>query len=215
MEFISLHAAELKSGLQKMIAEENHFKTSEAAFAVNRRGRIVAWNRAAVTAFGFPKSTALNQNCWELLSGRDIFGNPFCCKRCPVHSAAFNNQPVNCFDINFTTGVQEQKKFTVSTLMLFNGLGRKAFVHLCRPQCEASENTVNGHARPDMPSGRLTTRETEVLRFLHKGLTITEIAEAMSVSLCTIRNHCQHIFSKLRVHSRFEAVAKGRKLYII
>jgi len=215
MDLHSLIVAELKSKFQIMFAEQNHFRTSEAAFAVNRRGRIVTWNRAAVTAFGIPKSTALNQHCWELLSGRDIFGNPFCCKRCPVHSAAFDNKPVNSFEINFTTGVQERKKFKVSTLMLLNGLGRNAFVHLCRPQKEASEDMVNGHAHGHVRGESLTPREVEVLAFLHKGMTITEIAKAMSVSLCTIRNHCQHIFSKLGVHSRFEAVAKGRKLQII
>lgn len=198
-----------------MCAEENHFKTSEAAFAVNRRGRIVAWNQAAVTTFGYPKSSALDRHCWELLSGQDIFGNPFCCRSCPIHTAAFTNRPVNQFKIHFSTGAQSHKQFTVSTLMLFNGPGKTAFVHLCRPDPEASENAAPELPWPNSRCKPLTPRETEVLALMHQGMTISEIAEAMSVSLFTVRNHCQHLFSKLRVHSRFEAVATGRKLRLI
>jgi len=198
-----------------MIGGDNDFRTSEAAFAVNRTGKIVAWNRAAVMAFGFPKSVALDQHCWELLSGRDIFGNPFCCKSCPVHSAAFDDKPVNRFQINFTTGIRANKRFTVSTLMLLNGHGSRRFVHLCCPEPETPGSTTPGPTQQDSRNEPLTARETEVLALLHKGLTIPEIADATSVSLFTIRNHCQHIFSKLQVHSRYEAVATARRLHII
>jgi len=198
-----------------MVAEENHFRTTEAAFAVNRKGTIVAWNKAAEAAFGFPKSDALNQRCWKLLSGQDIFGNPFCCKCCPVHTAAFTNKPVNQFKINFSTGDQLQRQFTVSALMLFNGPGKYAFVHLCHPEAEVSKSVLPQQAFSNPLFKSLTRRETEVLAFMYKGMSISEIADVMSVSLFTVRNHCQHIFSKLRVHSRFEAVATGRKLLLI
>lgn len=198
-----------------MITEANQFKTSEAAFAVNRKGKIVAWNKAAVTAFGFPKSKAMDQRCWELLSGQDIFGNPYCCEVCPIRTAAFSNGPVNQFKINFSTGNQSRRQFTVSSLMLFNGPGKNAFVHLCHPQVDASKSIVQQQALSDSRRKPLTRRETEVLVLMHKGMTISEIADEMSVSLFTVRNHCHHIFSKLRVHSRFEAVATGRKLLLI
>ena len=51
------------------------FNTGEPAYAVDRNGRIVAWNEAAAHTFGYSESTALNANCWELLAGQDIFGN--------------------------------------------------------------------------------------------------------------------------------------------
>lgn len=198
-----------------MAAKEKDIRTSLAAFAVNRKGRIVVWNKAAVTAFGFPKSNALGQRCWELLSGRDIFGNPFCCKGCPIHAAAFNNVPINRFKMNFTTAIQGHKQFVVNTLMLCNGSDKNAFVHLCRPELEASESVTPRQPYSNSQEKSLTPREIEVLALLHKGMTISEIADAMSVSLLTVRNHCQHIFLKLRVHSRFEAVAVGRKLKLI
>jgi DNA-binding CsgD family transcriptional regulator len=207
--------AELESGLQIMAAEENQIRTSLAAFAVNRKGRIVAWNKAAEMTFGFPKSSALDQCCWELLSGRDIFGNPFCCEGCPLHAAAFNNVPINRFKMNFTTAIQEHKLFVVNTFMLFNRSGKNALVHLCRPKFEVSESDMPQQPYSNPQNKSLTPRETEVLALLHRGMNISEIADAMSVSLFTVRNHCQHIFSKLHVHRRFEAVAIGRKLKLI
>lgn len=208
-----------ENGFNTMITERNIFKTSEAAYAVDRNGQIVAWNQAAKRTFGYTKSKALGQRCWELLSGRDIFGNQSCCEGCPVRAAAFTNEPINRFQIDFKTASQERKRFTVSTLMLFNGLGKNAFVHLCRPRSGFSENAIPKHAanhsREIYQHKPLTPRETEVLTLLHKGMTVMEIADVLTVSPSTVRNHTQHIFSKLDVHSRFEAVAIGRSLNLI
>ena len=202
-----------------MITGKNIFRTSEAAFAVDRNGQFVAWNQAAKRTFGYTKSKALGKRCWELLSGRDIFGNQSCCEGCPVRAAAFANEPINRFQIDFKTATQKRKKYTVSTLMLFHGPGEESFVHLCRPNSGFSESKVSKHAAnhscENFQHKPLTPRETEVLTLLHKGITVMEIADFLTISPSTVRNHTQHILSKLDVHSRFEAVAIGRKLNLI
>jgi len=202
-----------------MISGKSTFRTSEAAFAVDRNGQIVAWNQAAKKTFGYTKSKAMGKHCWELLSGRDIFGNQSCCEGCPVRAAAFANEPINRFQIDFKIATQKRKKYRVSTLMLFNGPGKESFVHLCRPESEMSESGVSkqaaNHSCVSSEHQPLTPRETEVLTLLHKGMTVTEIADALTISPSTVRNHTQHIFLKLDVHSRFEAVAIGRKLNLI
>jgi DNA-binding NarL/FixJ family response regulator len=53
----------------------------------------------------------------------------------------------------------------------------------------------------------LTTREREVLTLLAQDQSQQEIAERLGVSYTTVRNHVQHILSKLGVHSILEAVA--------
>ena len=53
----------------------------------------------------------------------------------------------------------------------------------------------------------LTSREREVLQLLAEGLDGTLIAEKLFVSPATVRNHVQHILTKLGVHSRLEAVS--------
>jgi DNA-binding NarL/FixJ family response regulator len=56
-------------------------------------------------------------------------------------------------------------------------------------------------------SARLTQREEEVLMLLSKGYANKEIAEKMAVSYETVRDHLKHIYEKLHVHSRTEAMA--------
>ncbi len=54
----------------------------------------------------------------------------------------------------------------------------------------------------------ITPREEEVLTLLSKGFANKEIADKMSVSYETVRDHLKHIYEKLHVHSRTEAVAR-------
>jgi len=190
------------------------FRTSETAYAVDRDGLIVAWNRSAVQTFGYAESEALGQRCWELLSGRDVFGNQLCCEGCPVRITAFENEPINNFQVDLLTAELKRIRFTISTLMLFNEPGKEVFIHLCRPEPDATKVTTN-HPVADIEPSTLTARETEVLTLLHQGTTVEDIATTLNISVFTVRNHTQHILIKLNVHSRFEAVALGGKLALI
>ncbi len=57
------------------------------------------------------------------------------------------------------------------------------------------------------PAQDLTDREREVLSLLAQGLSTRDIAQTLSISPSTARNHIQNILHKLNVHSRLEAVA--------
>ena len=54
----------------------------------------------------------------------------------------------------------------------------------------------------------LSPREAEVLALLAKGFLYKEIAEEMKVTYATVHTHIRHIYEKLHVRSRTEAVAK-------
>ncbi|OBF83631.1 DNA-binding response regulator [Mycobacterium sp. 852002-51163_SCH5372311] len=55
------------------------------------------------------------------------------------------------------------------------------------------------------PAGpSLTERETEVLRYVAKGLSAKQIAEKLSLSHRTVENHVQATFRKLQVANRVE-----------
>lgn len=56
------------------------------------------------------------------------------------------------------------------------------------------------------PSG-LTTREAEVLTLIARGFTNRQIAEQLFVNESTIKTHINHLFSKLGVQDRAQAVA--------
>jgi DNA-binding NarL/FixJ family response regulator len=61
---------------------------------------------------------------------------------------------------------------------------------------------------PPQPEGQLTAREEEVLQYLAKGYACKEIAAQMDLSYETVRTHVRHIYDKLHVHSRTQALLK-------
>ncbi len=54
----------------------------------------------------------------------------------------------------------------------------------------------------------LSNRETEILELLAKGLLYKEIAAQLGISQETVRKHVYHIYDKLHVNNRVEAVNK-------
>ncbi|HWK28455.1 MAG TPA: response regulator transcription factor [Solirubrobacter sp.] len=64
---------------------------------------------------------------------------------------------------------------------------------------------VNAPPAPEAP-GDLTPREVEVLRLIAEGLTNAEIAERLVVSNATVKSHVNHIFAKIGVRDRAQAV---------
>jgi LuxR family transcriptional regulator, maltose regulon positive regulatory protein len=61
----------------------------------------------------------------------------------------------------------------------------------------------------------LTESETRVLRYLPTHLTVQEIAEELFISVNTVSSHKFHLFAKLGVHSRHEAVDRARALGLL
>src|SRR6185369_1457132 len=55
----------------------------------------------------------------------------------------------------------------------------------------------------------LSTRENEILQLLTKGLLYKEIADQLSISVATVRQHIHHIYEKLHVQNRTEAINKA------
>jgi len=67
----------------------------------------------------------------------------------------------------------------------------------------------------DTAGTELTSRELEVLVLLSQGLANQAIAEKLTVSVHTVRNHVQNILTKLKAHSKLEAVAIAVKKGLI
>jgi DNA-binding NarL/FixJ family response regulator len=55
----------------------------------------------------------------------------------------------------------------------------------------------------------LSSRENEILQLLAKGLLYKEIADQLSISVATVRQHIHHIYEKLHVQNRTEAINKA------
>ena len=70
---------------------------------------------------------------------------------------------------------------------------------------------VSGKPGEFKPTEVLSERELEVLKLAAKGLNNQEIADKLYLSVRTVQGHLGHIFNKLAVSSRTEAVVRALK----
>jgi LuxR family transcriptional regulator, maltose regulon positive regulatory protein len=69
--------------------------------------------------------------------------------------------------------------------------------------------------RADVDSPPLTLSELAVLRLLPSYLTNQEIADALFLSVNTVKTHLRSVYRKLGVTSRRAAIARGRRLHLV
>lgn len=107
---------------------------------------------------------------------------------------------------------------------LMKGAGRDAVLHAVRTVAAGGAvfgpeiamrvaDLLSGARRSGggaMPLPMLTMREREVLDLVARGHNNHRIARELVVAEKTVRNHLGHIFDKLQVNSRAEAVARAR-----
>lgn len=86
--------------------------------------------------------------------------------------------------------------------VLHPAIARKVLARFARP---------GEHADALRDGDTLTDREVEVLRLAACGLGNAEISERLSLSIRTVQVHLTHVFAKLGVGSRTEAVIAGLK----
>ena len=67
---------------------------------------------------------------------------------------------------------------------------------------------LNEAADANLRLAHLTSREYEILGMVGQGAADKEIAARLGISIWTVRDHLKHIFTKLGVHTRTEAVVK-------
>lgn len=76
-------------------------------------------------------------------------------------------------------------------------------------------NPISIGNEKDKEDIQLTSRETDVLEQLSKGLNYNKIAENLILSSGTVRKHIENIYKKLQVHNKLEAVQKAKKNNLI
>lgn len=90
-----------------------------------------------------------------------------------------------------------------------------------RPYAAQVLAAIGGSGDSDAPESSavliepLTERELEVLRALAAGLSNRAIAQQLYVSVATVKVHLKHIYGKLAVSSRTEALARAHTLRLL
>jgi len=92
------------------------------------------------------------------------------------------------------------------------GFAARVREHLiCRPLAGKTQaGASGGHEAP-----ALTASELAVLRLLRSHMTNQEIADALYLSVNTVKTHLRSVYHKLGVTSRREAVDRGRRLHML
>jgi DNA-binding CsgD family transcriptional regulator len=189
------------------------------AFATDSRERVVFWNRGAATVLGLRSDEVLGRRCYEVLCGRDVFGNRLCYENCPVSAMARADEPISGFEMRVPSPRPHgDPQLLHVTILRMPGPRPDLFtlVHVLQPIDEAGRaaRTLGPReaTRALPPPGPevaplLTPRETEVLQLVATGLQNKEIAQKLGLSLATVRNHVHNTLAKLDVHSKLEMVS--------
>jgi DNA-binding CsgD family transcriptional regulator len=202
-----------------------------AAFATDSRERVVFWNRGAAALLGPRAEEAMGRHCYEVLGGRDVFGNRFCYANCPLAAMSRSGEPPGPFELRLpVNGNGGDPKTVHVTVVRLPGPREDLFtlVHILHPVDErarlaralaqlspalasapasAPEGEPTEGEGSDPGPGSLTPREREVLGWMAAGLQNKEIAQKLDLSLATVRNHIHNTLEKLQVHSKLEAVS--------
>jgi len=60
----------------------------------------------------------------------------------------------------------------------------------------------------------LTVREEQILKLIAQGFSNRKISTLLSISESTAENHIHHIYTKLRISNRAQAVAHAFQIFI-
>ena len=79
----------------------------------------------------------------------------------------------------------------------------------------AATDTNQKQTKPAADAPRLTKREMDVLEYITRGFTYNEVAKFLELSPHTVTSHIKHIYQKLEVKSRSEAVFEAVQLGLV
>lgn len=203
-------------------------RSGDGVYAVDYDQKIVFWNRTAERLLGFKGEEVLGRQCFDVIAGGDHLGHPFCGADCPVIECARHGRAAENYDVHTRTASGHPRWINISIVVLLGRLKRSTLtVHLfrdiseqrrteMRTRRELAQLPASEALNDDQQAGsRLTRREAEVLQLMSTGLSTARIADVLSVSRTTVRNHIEHLLAKLGVHSKLEAVVHAARHRLI
>jgi PAS domain S-box-containing protein len=195
---------------------------AEPVFAINERRRIVFWNKAMERLLGYTYDDVVGRSCGEILAGNDSFGNRYCTDGCPIVAIAQRGECVRHFALAAKAKDSRLVPMEISILkFVLPQTRRMILAHIAQvpretaalaPQPPLKQSNGN-HADARVRS--LTTRENEILGLIAAGHNANVIGQHLGISPLTARNHIQHLFEKLEVHSKAEAAAFAYRMGVV
>ncbi len=191
---------------------------NDAIFAIDGMRRVVYHNKAFTHIFRRDSSDLLNRHCYEVLCGHTSDGQNFCHPYCPVGTALLRGQAINNFDLTVPHDHGEPVSVNVAGVPAPKVFCNKAAaIFMLRPMVASASpplsvgNDAPKSQLPDELAPTLTRRERQILCRLAEGASARALADELHINYVTVRNHIQHMYVKLGVHNRAEAVSYAHR----
>ena len=219
--------------------------TADGVFIVDAEKRILRWNKGAEEILGYAEADVLNHECYQVISGKLRQDRALCSQNCKIHSNALNGTPQENFDVLIQGKDNKPLWLNVSVLSPADGeepflahilrdvtqektkeLALEQFLsyleaHDLAFEGEFRRQTVAEKCRRGQigsygQSGRFPVRQGDrSVDLLAEGLSTKSLAQKLSISHFTARNHIQNILVKLDLHSKAQAVSYAFKRGIL
>ncbi len=193
-------------------------RSADGLFVTDGRQRIVSWSDSAQRILGHAAHEVLGRPCYEVMAGSEPNGHPVCRRNCRVAANARRGRVTAAYDVVAHTRGAGRAYLTNSVVLAGEQGGTPPYLlHLFRahgPRVDERDDVTPVELPPGTPDPAsvpavvqpLSRRELEVLRLLVGGLSTAEIAQALTISRFTARNHVNNLERKLGAHNRVEVV---------
>lgn len=197
------------------------------AYVMSLDQTILFWNQAAERILGYPSNQVVGRRCYEVVTGLVPGGfTPECLLGCPSLRALRNGEIPQGLTMLIPCASGERKAVSFTPMVVaIAERDAPVLVHLFEDSAEEQEHEEGADSlrgdlldrgadivsdRPEEAGAsaavRLTRRELEVLRLVAHGWSTQRIADELSISPHTVRNHVRHFRAKLNATTKLEAV---------
>lgn len=204
------------------------YRAVDGSFAIDSNQRIIYWDPGCEELLGHSEQWVLGRPCCDVLNWcKPTSDNSFCQRNCYVSNMCNGGvEGKKSFLVKAKDKNNQSLALSVSIILVpatcknnwhvMHLLHRTVFPDVLTAMESSSRKSAprksssgfnDSAVLADKNASRLTPRELEVLGLLTEGITGATIAKRLNISNTTVRNHIQHIQSKLGVHSKTEAVA--------
>ena len=89
-------------------------------FAFDANDLVILWNKGCEELLGRSAYQVLGRHCYDIMCGRDIYGNLYCCPNCPVTVQAREHpkDPVQRFELDVSTGDGGTRRVAMTTFAI-------------------------------------------------------------------------------------------------
>ncbi len=187
-------------------------RSADGLFITDERQRVVLWSSSAERILGHSAAEVVGRRCYEVIAGTEPSGHPICRRGCRPVTNAMHGRVTPDYDVVARNHCGDRVCLNNSIILLIQPGARPLhLLHLFRHRTGEALMPELSAAGPAAMAARLAVqplsrREFEVLRLLATGRVVAEIAQTLSISPYTARNHVNSIERKLGARSRLEAV---------